>query len=221
MESIKKILMGILEVVLIIYVVLISTLLLYRNKFGYTQFDDITLVNVNKSNFRVFDTCEKGDMITLTRPYFEDIKEGDVLYYYTVQNYKYAIEKGKVLKISGDKTGGIYTLDGTDGIDVSTERLIGVVNDKKYAKIGLVLDIIESNIGFLVFVILPILLMFVYQIYNLVLLIRDDAQESEREEKRREYDRKRYNKKKSESKASDKKEDTKKTTTKKTTKKSK
>lgn len=195
MEKVKHYLGIFLQIVLIIYVILITTLLLYRNKYGYTQFDDLTFVNIDKHNVRTFDDFEKGDLVILRKPYFDEISVGDQLYYYTVQNYKYVIEKANVLKITGDKSGAVYTLDGTDGISVSTERIIGIYEDQSYSNIGFFLNILESSLGFLILVIMPILLIFIYQFYNLVILIKTPEKEIEGKKRTRGRPRKSTTKK--------------------------
>ena len=52
MKQIGKIILKVIEFVIILYVVLISTVLLCRNKYGYTQFGDRTIVTMGQKDTR-------------------------------------------------------------------------------------------------------------------------------------------------------------------------
>ena len=51
-----------LEVVIIIYVILVTAFILCRNKYGYTQFGDYTFVNVDTRSERTINNSKKGDL---------------------------------------------------------------------------------------------------------------------------------------------------------------
>ena len=74
----------------------------------------------------------------------------------------------------------LYKLDDDDESTIATTRVIGKYSTI-YNNIGGILDILESRLGFLLLVILPILLIFMYQIYALIIVIKYGEEEAEEE----------------------------------------
>lgn len=170
MKLVGKICLGILEALLIIYVMVITTFLLCTNKYGYTEINGKTLISINEDNSAELTDFEIGDLIVVKKERFNSINEGDELYYYDAINFGYVIRKGNVKEKNGDSYTAVYEINDSS---VATERLIGSL-DKHYSKLGAVLDVLESRIGFLLIVILPVFVLFIYQIYKTVLLVKSE-----------------------------------------------
>ena len=56
---------------------------------------------------------------------------------------------------------------------VTYDRIIGSF-EKNYEGKGKIYDILLSTVGFLLLVILPVLIIFIYQVYKFVLLVKED-----------------------------------------------
>ena len=169
MKNLLRWVWSFLEVVIILYVIVLTSFLLCKNKYGYTQFGDYTLDNVSLFDEKNNSNLKKGDLLIVKNS--NDIKIGDVVYYYAVYNENYIIKSGPVTDIKSDDYSALYTIDDNGPISVVGTRLLGKYANT-YSHIGGVLSILESRIGFLFCVLLPIMIVFIYQVYEFVMIIR-------------------------------------------------
>jgi hypothetical protein len=174
MKKVLKFLVILLEIILITYVIIFTTFLLCKNKFNYTQFGENTLITVTAKNQKEFSNFNKGDLVIIKEATFDEVKVGGEIYYYDTINQAYVIRVGVVTEKSGDEYSYLVKIDTNEGKDrtISADRLIGIYADKSYESVGGVIDLLTSRIGFLLLVILPILLLFIYHIYNLVYMLK-------------------------------------------------
>ena len=171
-----------LEVVIIIYVIIITSFILCRNKYGYTQFGDYTFDNINLIEEKNIKDVTKGDLLIVKNS--NDIEVGNLIYYYAAFNERYIIRSDVVTNISSDDYSSLYTLAG-DGepVTVAGTRVLGKYSNT-YAKIGGILDVLESRIGFLFLVLLPIMVVFIYQVYEFIVIIHyENVEEDDEDDK--------------------------------------
>lgn len=185
MKSFLKGLWGFVEVVIIIYVICITACLLSTNKFGFTQFGDTTLLTISDHMEQFLPESKEHDLI-IVKGGVEDIEVGDKIYYYATADNKYIVKTAHVKEIvSQDGSTALYKLDDSQSSTIATTRVIGKYS-AIYHNIGGVLDILESKLGFLLLVILPILLIFMYQVYALIIVIKygdEETQEKQQSKK--------------------------------------
>lgn len=142
----KKIVFNIFIGVYLITTILITYVLLSYNKYNIAEFNNSYLF-ADKSNLMI---VNKDD----------NIKNGDDIYYYG-NNGK--IKIGKVNSISDD----VYTLDNEYALDKYS--VLGNKNKaKSYAILGSIYSILTSKWGYLFIIIFPMLIAFVYEIYEIV-----------------------------------------------------
>lgn len=142
----KKIVFNIFIGVYLITTILITYVLLSYNKYNIAEFNNSYLF-ADKSNLMI---VNKDD----------NIKNGDDIYYYG-NNGK--IKMGKVNSISD----GVYTLDNEYALD--NDSVLGNKNKaKSYAILGSIYSILTSKWGYLFIIIFPMLIAFVYEIYEIV-----------------------------------------------------
>lgn len=176
MGNVKKILSklgsivwGLIEVAIILYVVCITMCILCRNKYGYTQFDKYTLVTMQEETYKYVDKASEGDLLVVKSS--KIIEEGDVIYYYTNIADQYVVKSGVVADMTLGETTSLYVLDDELHTTVASTKLLG-----KYASFyptwGMVLDILMSRFGFLFLVLLPIMVVFIYQIYEFIMVLK-------------------------------------------------
>ncbi len=159
-----------LEVFIIVYVILITSFILCRNKYGYTQFGNYTFQNIDLIDERNIQNTKKGDLLIVKNS--NDIHVGDLIYYYAAYNETYIIRSDYVTKIDSDDYSSLYTVHrGDDDITISSTRLLGKYANT-YGTLGSVLQVLESRIGFLFLVLLPIMIVFIYQVYEFIVIIR-------------------------------------------------
>ncbi len=178
MKKFLKGLWGLVEVIIIIYVICMTAFLLCKNKYGFTQIGDMTYITINEHLQSYLPETKENDLL-MVKQNNKDINVGDKIYYYAVENNEYVIKTAHVkeIVISEDDM-ALYQLDDEAKTTIATTRVIGKYS-AIYHNIGGVLDVLQSRIGFLLLVILPILLIFMYQIYALIIVIKYGEEELE------------------------------------------
>ncbi len=144
-----NIIWNVIQVVIIVYVISIITFMFFSNQYGYSQIGKY-----------VFDV-DNNEFLVIKKT--NNIKKGDLVFYYDIVKEKYKIVYSNVNTINEDKT---YTLD--NGERLTSSRIIGKSN-RKIPVIGFILNIVKEKVYFLLFVLLPILIVFVYQVYKFII----------------------------------------------------
>lgn len=178
----KKFLRGlwlIVEFIIIVYVIVLTSFLLCKNKYGYTQFGDYTFTNINLIEEKNISNTKNGDLLVVKNS--NDIKEGDVIYYYAVYNDGYIVKSAPVSKIKNDDYSYLYTVDDSGPTSIVGTRVLGKYGNT-YSGLGSILNILESRLGFLFLVLLPILIVFIYQVYEFIVIIKYERVEADDEE---------------------------------------
>lgn len=119
-------------------------------------------------------TFESGDLIIIKKCNPETLKEGDIITFHTIINNEFALNTHRIEKIS-DNEGDIRFTTKGDNNEISDIHLIskGDIVGKYVMKIkglGNVIGFLSSSTGFLVVIVLPLLLFFIYQLYNLIIV---------------------------------------------------
>ena len=89
-----------------------------------------------------------------------------------------------ITEIKDDGFGAMYSLD------VANKGETAVVNDKKvignyvsiHRNLGKVLNVLESKIGFLFLVLLPMMCIFIYHVYSFIIILKFEKNEDLEEE---------------------------------------
>ena len=170
-KKIKSFITGVLMLIFFAFALSMTILLLNYNKFGLTQFGDTTFVIIN--DMISSETFKKGDLVLVKNQKLTDLKLGDEIFVYRINsNGSVSIEVGKVGEIYLEEDAVAFE----NGDIFSTQFIIGTA-DKIYNEIGTYLSIIESKWGFLFIVLVPCLLIFIYEIYALIVEIKYGAEE--------------------------------------------
>lgn len=171
MKRFLKWLIGLFEIIIIIYVICITTCLLAKNKYGFTQLGNTTLITINEHLQEFLPETKVKDLLIVKGDPKDIINVGDKIFYYSTHNEEYIIKSGYVKDKITDNDRSLYVMDDEDGSTISSTRTIGKYSNT-YNTIGGILDILESRLGFLLLVLLPILVIFIYQIYALIIVVK-------------------------------------------------
>ena len=114
-----------------------------------------------------------GDLIFIKKCDTSTLKEGDIICFHTIIDNEYALNTHRIQKIDEVGDARSYTTlgDNNHGVTdiISDGDIVGkYVGHLKNA--GKVMDFLSSSIGFLVVIVLPMLLFFIYQVYNLIMI---------------------------------------------------
>ena len=160
------------EVIIIIYVVLVTMFVLCKNKYGYTQFGDYSFANIDLIAEKNVKDTKKGDLLVVKNS--NDIHKGDLIYYYAVLNDNYIVRSAVVTDVKEDDYSALYTVSlSNTTINVASSRVLGKYSTV-YNNLGSILSVLESRVGFLLLVLLPIMVVFIYQVYEFIIMLKYD-----------------------------------------------
>lgn len=119
-------------------------------------------------------TFAKGDLIVIKKCDTSTLKEGDIITFHTIIQNEYALNTHRIDKIEEQNGARSYTTKG-DNNDMADTHFIAdgdIVGEYKFkvSGFGKVMDFLSGSVGFLVVIVLPLLLFFIYQIYHLVMV---------------------------------------------------
>ena len=160
------------EVLIIIYVVLVTMFVFCKNKYGYTQFGDYSFANIDLIAEKNVKDTKKGDLLVVKNS--NDIHKGDLIYYYAVLNDKYIVRSAVVTDVKEDDYSALYTVSlSNTTINVASSRVLGKYSTV-YNNLGSILSVFESRVGFILLVLLPIMVVFIYQVYEFIIMLKYD-----------------------------------------------
>lgn len=163
----KKVLKGLLWVVIGIYVIFaifITICLMNYNDYKVSVFGDKSYLIMDSNEFS--DYYSKGSLVVVYKTDYNDVNKGDMGFFYNTWDSPATITLVEITdkfndveptyELSGDKT-------------ISGEQFIGSAKTaKEYKGVGSILQLFESRWGFLLLIVLPILVTFIYEIYAII-----------------------------------------------------
>ena len=179
MKKFLKIIGGIILIPYLFVVIIMTVCLINYNKYGVTEIFDKTFVIVSDDSLKPL--YQKGDLLIVTNKGNDDIASGDQIFFYeqNKQKKRVVINLAKVVskrKITNVET--TFEIDG--GYEYSSEYVIGSAkNTVVYHKLGSVLKILSSRWIFLFVIILPILFIFLYELYEFILEVKRNLKEAQ------------------------------------------
>ena len=135
------------------------------NLFGYTPL-------VVESN-SMSPTFRKGDLIFVKKCDTSKLEEGDIICFHTIIDNEYALNTHRIQSIADSGEMPEATLpvgDNNNGVAdqhvISDGDIVGKYVGHVSQEHGKVMDFLSSSMGFLVVIVLPMLLFFIYQVYQ-------------------------------------------------------
>lgn len=178
LKLIKKILFTIIGVSYYVFALCMTILLLNYNDYNVTQFGEKSLVIINDDISR--EEYTKGDLVIVDSVKIRELNKGDTLFAYKVD------KKGNV-NLEVGNVGEIYLEEEAfsfeNGETYSMEFAAGKPG-KVYEEIGTFLSIVESKWGFLFIVLVPCFLIFIYEVYALIVEVKYGDEEEVQEDKK-------------------------------------
>ena len=179
MKKVLRTIWNILEVLIVVYVIAMTTLLLAKNKFGYTQIGDYVFSSIESNDVNNIIDSKQGDLLIVKNT--SDLNVGDVIYYYAVYEDKYIICSDVIKKMQKDDFSALYTIADQYNTAVHSDKVIGKYS-VRYHNLGNYFSFLQSRVGFLFFVLLPIMVVFIFQIYDFAIVIKYDNDDDEHDD---------------------------------------
>ena len=119
-------------------------------------------------------TFSKGDLIVIKKCDTASLNEGDIITFHTIINNEYALNTHRIESIAEMNGARSYVTKG-DNNDIADTHVIadGDIVGKYVTRVpglGKVMNFLSGSVGFLVLIVLPLLLFFIYQVYNLIMV---------------------------------------------------
>ena len=167
--SIGRFLLYLFEFLIIIYVIVITTFLLFRNKYGYTEVGNTTFVPLKIDTAEYIKDGKEGNLLVVKKT--SNLNEGDLIYYYTTEEERYIVKSDYIKSVFNGDGNKLYTLNDESGSTVVSNRVLGKYANQ-YAGFGTIFGLLTSKFGFLFLVLLPIMCIFIYQLYSLIMVLK-------------------------------------------------
>lgn len=119
-------------------------------------------------------TFSKGDLIVIKKCDTASLNEGDIITFHTIINNEYALNTHRIESIAEMNGARSYVTKG-DNNDIADTHVIadGDIVGKYVTRVpglGKVMNFLSGSVGFLVLIVVPLLLFFIYQVYNLIMV---------------------------------------------------
>lgn len=164
-NTLKSILKVLLIVLIVLYFgveILVTMCLLNFNDQGVTQIGNSTWIIVDDD---INANYKKGDLLIVKRGTGEEVSVGDFIFFYNPTD-NYVINYAEVTNIIDSN--GYYTYMVGNDYNVYYDYYVG--NDVSLFKgIGSILSVLESQMGFLILIILPTMVAVIFEIYAIIL----------------------------------------------------
>ena len=120
-------------------------------------------------------TFEKGDLIFIKKCDTTKLEVGDIICFHTIIDNEYALNTHRIKEIAKQGDARSYTTMGDNNQGIADQHIIsdGDIVGKyvgHLSKMGNVMDFLSSSSGFLIVIVIPMLLFFIYQVYNLIMI---------------------------------------------------
>lgn len=169
---IKKILIGVLVVVFFTFAIAMTVVLLNVNTYGVSQFNDITIVPIREKT--TSNNYNKGDLVLVEKRTIEELEVGKEVFVYKVNSDgSVDIEFGPVGEVYKDDK----VVSFENGASYKIDFVIGE-KTKVYEGWGTYYSIVQSKWGFLFIILVPSFLIFVYEIFALIIEIKYGKEET-------------------------------------------
>lgn len=156
----KRIISILLFSIYLLIVVSMTVYVLNINKYNISQIGNYSFL-INNDN----------SLLILNKK--QNINVNDEVYYYDTYSKYININKSKIIKKEiVNENEILYTLENNNLL--SKKHLIGNSNGIHIPILGKIIDILSSTLGFLVFIVLPLLFILIYFTYSLRMEIKNN-----------------------------------------------
>ena len=176
MKKVLKVAVEVLVWVLLILAFLVTVTVLSSTKNeGVPRLLGYTPMNVKSDSMKP--TFNKGDLIIVHKvDDLYDLKVDDVITFYTFVDGQRIINTHRIVKIEDkDNTRSFITRGDNNPVDdeipVEATDIIGEWNGTSIGKIGAALDFVQTQNGFFICIIIPIAIIFLFELYKFIITL--------------------------------------------------
>ena len=187
MKIIKKILGGLVNfamLLIIIFAIFVTIISLTSDDNKVSKIGKYIPLNVKTDSMDP--TIKKGDFVVVEECDISKLKKGDVIAFFTNVKDQVIIKTHRIIQIHGEDSKISFITQGdnvevNDSIPVYPNDIVGKWDNVRIPKAGTVLDFVTSKLGFLFVIVVPLLILFIYQIYKFIVVIIEEKNNSKKE----------------------------------------
>lgn len=201
MKKILSIIGNTLLVIVILIAVVLTFMSFKTDERGVTNIFGYSPLNVQSESMEP--TIMTGDFIITKVVDYDSLEKGDIVAFLAKEQDVTIIKTHRIIEknVVEGQTSFVTKGDNNTGIDegsVYKESYIGRYEDIRIPYLGTILTFLQGQVGFFVFIVLPLFILFVYQIYKFVNTIMEekkrDMVDKIREEERKKLEKELSNK---------------------------
>lgn len=170
LQIIKSILIGVFLTLYFTFIILISTLLLNKNDYGVTQFNDKAMILIDEEIAN--ETYKKGSLVIVQEKKINELNIGDEIFVYktnkTEKTVKITVANVDKINLENNSPYVVLANDKT----AWSEEFIAGTTFSVYSDIGGFLSFIESKWVFFGLLIVPCFFILLYEIYLVIITIK-------------------------------------------------
>lgn len=175
MKNFFKGLWDFIEILIILYVIIVTACILCKNSRGFTQFGPYLVSTIHEEDVNNISNSEVNDLLIIKSD--DEAEINDYFFYYVDDNGTSSI----VGDVVDGYTDGTYTLR-FQGTTISDEYYIGKSFDT-IPKLGGILDVLKTKSGYLLYVILPLVVVLIVKLIELSIKVKNKNKDKKEEDK--------------------------------------
>lgn len=173
-----KIFLGVVGGLYLAIIIFLTVCLLNYNDYNISDFKNKVYLIID--NDELEPEYNEGSLVVIKKTKLNEIAVGDYIFFYNTYNEVVDVSYTKVIakeQLTEDET--TFTLEGDKAL--SGTNVIGAAKEaKEYKGFGSFLGFLESKWGYLFIVIVPVLFIFIYEIYAFVKELKLKKKESKK-----------------------------------------
>ncbi|MDO4477663.1 MAG: signal peptidase I [Lachnospiraceae bacterium] len=119
-------------------------------------------------------TFSTGDLLIIKKCNPDTLAEGDIITFHTIIDNQYALNTHRIKEIKEENGIRNYVTQGDNNAIADMHTITGADIVGKYVTkipfLGKLMNFLASSVGFLLCIVLPLLVFFVYQVYHLIMI---------------------------------------------------
>ena len=129
-------------------------------------------------------TIKAGDVVIGKEVDFNTLKEGDIITYWTTVDEQKILNTHRITKVISNGKGSVPSFKTKgDNNQIEDEYTVAAADivakyNSKISGLGKAVDLLETQKGFFICIVLPLILFFLYQLYHLIKVIVTVKQEN-------------------------------------------
>lgn len=121
-------------------------------------------------------TFHSGDLIIGRQTDADNLQEGDIITFWTIIENKKAVNTHRIIEVKQENGIKTYVTQGdnntaADALSVYPADVIAKYTGTRLPGVGRVLDFLKTSTGFLVCVVVPLIIFFLYEVYRFISVI--------------------------------------------------